>query len=111
MANTIPDPGSAIPIQQLFYGGAGAVTGGVGGVLNTVWGHVLAVVFGILGGLAVLMLFYGGIQYITAGASPDGTKKARQTITNAVTGIIILTAAYAILAVIYGIANFFATNL
>jgi len=50
----------------------------------------------LAGTLAIGYLIWSGIQYITAGGSPDKTKAARAGIVNAVIGIIIITAAYAI---------------
>jgi hypothetical protein len=56
----------------------------------------LTIVF-IVAGLAVLVyLFIGAFTYLTAGDNEDQTKKARLMITNAVVGLIILAAAWAI---------------
>ena len=56
----------------------------------------LTIIF-IVAGLAVLIyLFYGAFVYLTAGDSEDSTKKARSMITNAVIGLIIMAAAWAI---------------
>ena len=51
------------------------------------------------GTLAIGYLIWAGIQYITAGGSPDKAKAARAGIVNAVIGIIIITSAYAIIRV------------
>jgi hypothetical protein len=50
----------------------------------------------IISVVAVLYLIYGGIQYITAGGDADKASKGRVTITNAIIGIIIIIAAFAI---------------
>lgn len=55
---------------------------------------------GILGGLAVLTIIIGGIQYITSSGKPDAIKKAKSRITNAVVGIIVLTLMFFILKLI-----------
>ncbi|MCA9390096.1 hypothetical protein KC571_01720 [candidate division WWE3 bacterium] len=56
----------------------------------------LTIVF-IVAGLAVLIyLFIGALTYLTAGDNEDSTKKARLMITNAVVGLIILAASWAI---------------
>jgi hypothetical protein len=57
-------------------------------VINTVLG---------LTGLALLILVtYGGIMWMVAGGEKDKVTKARQLITNAVVGLIIVVGAYAI---------------
>ena len=56
----------------------------------------LTIIF-IVAGLAVLIyLFYGAFVYLTAGDSEEQTGKARSMITNAVIGLIIMAAAWAI---------------
>lgn len=58
--------------------------------------RIVTIVF-IIGGLAVLIyLFMGAFTYLTAGDSEENTKKARQMITNAVVGLIILASSWAI---------------
>lgn len=51
----------------------------------------------IAGITAVLYLIYSGILYITAGGSADKAKAARQGIINAIIGIFVITAAFAII--------------
>lgn len=56
----------------------------------------LTIIF-IVAGLAVLVyLFIGAFTYLTAGDNEENTKKARSMITNAVIGLIILAAAWAL---------------
>lgn len=50
----------------------------------------------IISVVAVLYLIYGGIQYITAGGEAEKASKGRVTITNAIIGIIIIIASFAI---------------
>jgi len=71
---------------------------------NTI-AHVLAIVFGITAGIAVLMVVIGGFRYITAHGDPGATAQARQSIIYAVVGLIITMAAYAIVSfVVRGVA-------
>ena len=49
-----------------------------------------------LGVIAVLVLIYAGIQYITAAGDAEKAEKAKKTIMGAVIGIIIIVASYAI---------------
>ena len=73
-----------------------------------IWGRILDVIFVLFGGLAVIVLIYAGIQYITAGSSPEKAKKARSTIVQAVIAIAILTATYSILHFLISLVSFFA---
>lgn len=84
--------------------GAGDLQGGV----NLIVTRVLNFIYLVLGGVAVLMLLYAGIQYITANGSADVMKKARQNITNVVFGIVLLASSYAVIRLIVAIAQYFA---
>jgi len=68
---------------------------------------VLLIAFAILDDLlrvaalvAVGFVIFGGIQYITSQGSPDATKKAQQTIINALVGLVIAIMAASIVAFI-----------
>lgn len=51
----------------------------------------------LVGGLIVLVyMFLGGFTYLTAGSDDEKTKKARAIITNAIIGLFLLAAAWAI---------------
>lgn len=50
--------------------------------------------------VAVGFVIYGGIQYQTSGGSPDGTQRARQTIINALIGLVLAILAASIVAYI-----------
>jgi hypothetical protein len=77
--------------------------------ITEIWGRVFKVIFAFLGAAAVILLIWAGIQYITAGGSPDKAKKARAQIISIVVGIIVLVSAYAIISAILGLADRAAT--
>lgn len=52
--------------------------------------------------VAVGYVIYGGIQYVTSQGSPDSTKKAQQTIINALVGVVIAVLAASLVAYIGG---------
>jgi hypothetical protein len=52
--------------------------------------------------VAVGYVIYGGIQYVTSQGSPDATKKAQQTIINALIGLVVAVTAAAIVSFIGG---------
>ncbi len=68
-----------------------------GGVLLDLINFVINWLIGILGGFAVLALIVSGIQYITSQGSPDGIKKAKVRITNAVVGVLLLSIMFIVL--------------
>ena len=70
--------------------------------ITSITNRIISIIFYLLGAIAVLVLIYAGIQYIQSNGSPEGTKKARGTITNTILGIIILIAAYWIINLIIG---------
>ncbi len=57
---------------------------------------ILNYVLGISGLVAVVFLIIGGFSYITAQGNEEQTKKATSTLLNAVIGLIIIFAAFAI---------------
>jgi TRAP-type C4-dicarboxylate transport system permease small subunit len=58
--------------------------------------QIITYALGIAGLVAVIFLIMGGFQYITAQGNEDQTKKATGTLLNAVVGLIIIFAAFAI---------------
>jgi len=50
----------------------------------------------IMGIVAVLFLIYGGVVYLTAGGDAEKAGKGRVVITNAIIGIVIIAASFAI---------------
>lgn len=86
--------------------GADYTTGGkaLGGLISGVVGALF--IAGFL--LAFLTLLMGGLNWITAGGDKTKLEGARNQITNAIVGIIIVSASYAITALL---ANFFGWEL
>jgi hypothetical protein len=50
----------------------------------------------IVGSVAVIMLIVGGLRYVLSGGDASQTKAAKDTILYAIIGIVVATAAYAI---------------
>ena len=69
--------------------------GNLGAIISGVLGFVMA----IAALLVFLYLILGGIQWITSGGDKGKTEEARNKITGAVIGLIILAAAYAVLQI------------
>jgi hypothetical protein len=83
--------------------GAAGVEAGYADVSDvpTIVGGLINVVLGLTGILFIFLLVYGGILYLTAGGVDDNVKKAKKLISNAVIGIIIIVAAYAITSFLF----------
>lgn len=64
--------------------------------------QILAIVFGTIAALAVLMIVIAGLRLITAQGNPQEIAKARSTILYAVIGLIIALTAEAIVALVIG---------
>lgn len=59
-------------------------------------GGIINVFLGVLGIIFVIYTVYAGILWMTAGGKPDNVTKAKEMLKNAIVGIIIIVAAYAI---------------
>lgn len=66
----------------------------IASVLSTVIYWVL----GLSGGIAVLFLILGGLQYITSSGNKDKAEQAKQTILYAVIGLIVIALSFVIVA-------------
>lgn len=63
---------------------------------------LLTIVFGIIGGICLIILILGGIHFITSQGDPQATNKARNTIISAAIGLAISVAAFSIVAFVVG---------
>jgi len=55
----------------------------------------------IIGGVAVVMIIYGGFKFVTSGGDADGTKSARNTIIYAAIGLAIVLLAQSIVYFVF----------
>ncbi len=58
-------------------------------------GNLVRILMAFAGALAVIFIIVGGIYYVTAIGDPARLKRAKEIITQAVTGLIIVMVAYA----------------
>lgn len=72
--------------------------------LPEIVGQYISIFLGLLGIILVVLIVYGGYLWMTSMGSEEKVKKAKTLITDAVIGMIILLAAYAI-------SNFVVTQL
>ncbi len=64
--------------------------------LPTIIGRVIGVALTLLGTLLLAYIIYGGFLWMTAGGEEKNVIKAKEMIKNAVIGLVIIVAAYAI---------------
>ncbi len=64
--------------------------------LPTIIGRIISVLLGILGIVFVVLVVYAGFLYLTSQGEEGNVKKAKKLLTQAVIGLIIIVAAYAI---------------
>ncbi len=64
--------------------------------------NILVIIFGILGAVAVIVIFMAAINFAFAGSDPDKLKRARDTILYALIGLIIAMTAEAITLFVLG---------
>lgn len=66
--------------------------------IESVLTSVIYWILGISGGIAVLFLILGGLQYITSSGNKDKAEQAKQTILYAVIGLIVIALSFVIVA-------------
>ena len=64
--------------------------------LDSVVTTLISVVLGLIGILAVCVMIYGGITYVTSTGSPEKTMRARNIILYGLVGLVVAGLAYAI---------------
>lgn len=75
------------------------VSGWTGNAENLAF-RIINYVLGAAGLVAVIYLIIGGFNYITAGGNEEQSKKATKTLLNAVIGLVVIFAAYAIVVTV-----------
>lgn len=66
-------------------------------MLETSYGKIYSIITVVAGTLAVCAILYGGIKYMTAGGDAKKAGEAKDALTRAVIGVIIITTAYGII--------------
>lgn len=76
-------------------------TGGEGSIRRLVL-RIINFFLGFLGILAVIMVIYGGVTYVTAGGAEDSVGNAKKIILYSLIGIVIILLSFAIVNTILG---------
>ncbi|MBI3290138.1 hypothetical protein HYZ78_01950 [Candidatus Microgenomates bacterium] len=110
-ANQVGPVGPVGPIgptgpQAPHFVNFGQILGGIpgfkfaGGTTGEVIGEILKYLLVIAGFLLLLYLIYGGFQLMTSAGNPDKTKGAREIITRAVVGFVVIFVAYWVIQIV-----------
>ncbi len=98
------------PVLPTNLGGTGSTAEGgtiIGQLISNIVGLLLIFAFA----LTLLYLIMGGLQWITAGGDKASLETARNKITNAVVGLLIVAAAYAIFTLVGQFLGINVTNI
>ena len=76
-------------------GGAAQISGGTSD-LYTIVGRIINVVLGFLGIVLLFYFIYGGFKWMTAGGDSKHVDEAKTMLRNAVIGLVIIMASYAL---------------
>lgn len=74
------------------------IEGGQNPKVSDILGTIINSALGVLGGLALLMLVWGGFQWLTSAGSPERITKGTQTMLWAVIGVILVLASYMVVS-------------
>ena len=70
------------------------------GTVNSLLVRVINILLFVTAGIAVLFVIIGGFQYITSAGNPEGAKKGKTTVVNAIIGLVIIVLSYVIINVV-----------
>lgn len=69
--------------------------------MSTIIGTIVSTVLSLLGVVFLILIIFAGYNWMTAAGEEEKVKKAKDTLTHAAIGLIIVISAYAIWALIY----------
>lgn len=72
-----------------------------GQLTNTNIDSILKLVFGVAGGVALLIITIAGFKYVLSQGNPQETAKAKNTILYALIGLVVCVTAFAIVGFIF----------
>lgn len=91
-AQTVQSPDAGAPIEEVAT--AAGLDGSVS--LMTLIGRIINIFFGFLGVILLGYILYAGFLWMTAAGDPKKIQEAKDTIRNAVIGLVILVSSFAI---------------
>lgn len=94
---------SASAANNASTGGFGADVGTPTNVQTDLESAIMGItnyILGFIGLVAILVIIYGGLMYLTAAGNDDTTAKARKTISSGIIGLVICGLAYAMVQIV-----------
>lgn len=106
-----PLAGALLPAHSAYADAASQVKSGLGSVgdadtgsdLPTIVGNVVNVMLFIVGILAVIMIIFSGIRYITAHGDKNQVEGAKNTLIYSIVGLVVAIIAYALVNWVVGL--------
>lgn len=98
-------PGAAIASLGVDQSELPSALAGTSGDLKEVIRSIINTILGLLGFVAVIFVIYAGILYVTDGGGGENLEKAKNIIKNAIIGIVIIIASFAIVNFAFGITD------
>jgi len=102
--SSISTGGSSVnPLDKVsgIAGGSGYDTSASASSLSDIISNVINAFLAILGVIFLILIIYAGYLWMTAQGNDEQVKKAKDLIRNAIIGVIIIVAAYAITAFVF----------
>jgi hypothetical protein len=81
-----------------------------GASIPAIMGSIISAMLSLVGALFFVMFLWGGFGYLTAGGDSQKVQKSQKALTNAVIGLVIVAASYAIVYNIIGLIQRGATG-
>ena len=78
--------------------GLGGLPTSLGGDNNNVVTRGLTIAFGVAGGVALIVVAYGGLKFVLSQGNPQEITKAKNTIIDGLIGLVVIVAAGGIVA-------------
>ena len=73
--------------------------------LGVLFEKIVGLLLGFAGIVLFVLLIMGGFKYITSGGDPKAVESAKNTLTYAIGGLIVILVSYLILVIIYKITG------
>ncbi|KKR91928.1 MAG: hypothetical protein UU95_C0024G0023 [Parcubacteria group bacterium GW2011_GWC2_42_12] len=111
---TLPESRNNLNLKDAFDSNSGKPLNAVavqGGGFDTsvtfeiIVSTVLTMALGLMGAIFLVLAIYAGYNWMMAGGNEERVEKSKQTLTNAIIGLIIVLAAYAMVRIIVAVVG------
>ena len=88
-------------LKEVATEGGYEIEGVVNTTLSTTIGTIIKAFLGLLGIIFIILIIWAGYNWMTAGGNEEKISKAKNTLTRAIIGLIIISSAYTIYLFIF----------